>query len=104
MALDLVPQYQRTTATTYLSYFFPVWIVIGYVGYGLLAGLSAEERKKQTRDELRFFNLILHDREPSEEELQGKRHPGEAFNLGLDGSGQVPKQGEERITVGKDEH
>jgi hypothetical protein len=78
LACDLVPQYQRTVVTTFLSYFFPVWIVIGYVGYGLLARISEGERKNQTRDDRRFYYSILHDREPTDEELDGHPHRANA--------------------------
>jgi amino acid permease len=78
LAWDFVPQYQRTVVTTFLSYFFPVWIIIGYVGYGLLAKISETERKNQTQDDRRFYYSILHDRNRTDEELNGHPHGAKA--------------------------
>jgi hypothetical protein len=57
--LGVVPRYDRDDYQDVLAYFFPIWVVIGYVGYALLSGIAKEQLAKETPEEKEQYEQTL---------------------------------------------
>jgi hypothetical protein len=57
--LDIVPRYDRGSYQDALAYFFPIWVVVGYVAYALLSTIAEDALENETPEEKAQYQSTL---------------------------------------------